>query len=105
MTDRRRGHAWPLLFLLLLVSACDFDPAGQSIQIDPRCQSAVDNDPKVKELQANSAGALANFGLTHLSALSDARQAANSRCLKALGAIRQGGVERPRAPTSSPMNY
>jgi hypothetical protein len=103
MTDRRRGHAWPLLSLLLLVSACDYDPAGQSIQIDPRCQSAVDNDPKVKELQANSAGTPANFGLTHLSELSDARQAANSRCLKALGVIPQGGVERRRAPTGSPL--
>ena len=103
MTNRRRGHAWPLLSLLLLVSACDFDPAGQSVQIDPRCQSAVDNDPKVKELQANSAGAPANFGLTHLRDLSDARQAANLRCLKALGVVPQGGVERPRAPTPSPL--
>jgi hypothetical protein len=103
MTDRLRGHAWKPLFLLLLVSACGFDPAGQSIPIDPRCQSAVDNDPKVKQLQADSAGSPASFGLTHLRDLSDARQAANSRCLKALGAIPQGGVERPRAPTASPL--
>ena len=103
MTDCRRGRIWPLLSLLLLLSHCGYDPAGQPIQIDPRCQSAVDNDPKVKEMQAYGAGAPANYGLTHLRELSDARQAANTRCLRALGVLPPGGVERPRAPAPSPL--
>lgn len=88
-----------LLLLPLLVAACaDSTPMIVPAPLSPQeqaCAAQVDQDPRLQEARAISAGRL-EWQWQHEPEIEQIKRDAVTRCLSSRGSVPRGGVERAK---------